>query len=142
MIRYAVLLLGSSLMLLGCASQPGLQPVSAEHPASPRGAEARPIPPSLALRPETQDSQRTQSPVAAPEASGPVPRHVHGTQHGAKLPEVPGQTQIAPAPATVLPAEQETGTTYVCPMHPDVIQTKPGSCPKCGMKLIKKELKK
>ena len=26
--------------------------------------------------------------------------------------------------------------TYVCPMHPDVTSTEPGSCPKCGMKLM------
>ena len=25
--------------------------------------------------------------------------------------------------------------TYVCPMHPEVRQSQPGSCPKCGMTL-------
>jgi hypothetical protein len=24
---------------------------------------------------------------------------------------------------------------YTCPMHPEVVQNKPGKCPKCGMKL-------
>ena len=28
---------------------------------------------------------------------------------------------------------------YVCPMHPEVQSDKPGKCPKCGMKLIKRE---
>jgi len=28
--------------------------------------------------------------------------------------------------------------TYICPMHPEVQQTQPGQCPKCGMRLIKK----
>ena len=26
-------------------------------------------------------------------------------------------------------------TTYTCPMHPEVIQDRPGNCPKCGMSL-------
>ena len=27
---------------------------------------------------------------------------------------------------------------YTCSMHPDVVQDKPGDCPKCGMKLVEK----
>jgi len=30
---------------------------------------------------------------------------------------------------------------YTCPMHPEVQQDKPGSCPKCGMRLVKTEAK-
>jgi Cu+-exporting ATPase len=35
------------------------------------------------------------------------------------------------------PARAETGPaqTYTCPMHPEVVQDHPGSCPKCGMAL-------
>ena len=33
-------------------------------------------------------------------------------------------------------------TIYTCPMHPEVILDKPGNCPICGMKLVKKEIKK
>ena len=25
---------------------------------------------------------------------------------------------------------------YTCPMHPEVKQNEPGSCPKCGMDLV------
>ncbi len=25
--------------------------------------------------------------------------------------------------------------TYTCPMHPEIIRSEPGSCPKCGMAL-------
>jgi Cu+-exporting ATPase len=35
----------------------------------------------------------------------------------------------SPVPAPVV------GTEYVCPMHPEVRQTGPGTCPKCGMAL-------
>lgn len=30
---------------------------------------------------------------------------------------------------------------YTCPMHPEVQQDKPGTCPKCGMKLVETEAK-
>ena len=29
--------------------------------------------------------------------------------------------------------------TYTCPMHPEIHSTKPGNCPKCGMKLVKEK---
>src|SRR5262245_25016595 len=32
-------------------------------------------------------------------------------------------------------ANQAQGATYVCPMDPEVRQTQPGSCPRCGMAL-------
>jgi len=28
---------------------------------------------------------------------------------------------------------------YYCPMHPEVVQDEPGNCPKCNMKLEKRE---
>ena len=28
-----------------------------------------------------------------------------------------------------------TRTEYTCPMHPEIVQDAPGSCPKCGMAL-------
>lgn len=29
--------------------------------------------------------------------------------------------------------------TYTCPMHPEVVKSSPGKCPKCGMDLVRKE---
>jgi hypothetical protein len=36
------------------------------------------------------------------------------------------------------PAKQQT-VLYTCSMHPEVVQDKPGNCPKCGMKLVEKK---
>ena len=41
------------------------------------------------------------------------------------------QKYLSPQVAEVMPA----GTTYICPMHPEVRQTGPGICPICGMAL-------
>ncbi len=41
---------------------------------------------------------------------------------------------IAPAPPKPVTAE-EADAIYTCPMHPEVRQKGPGSCPKCGMAL-------
>jgi hypothetical protein len=30
---------------------------------------------------------------------------------------------------------------YTCPMHPEVVKSKPGKCPKCGMALVEKKMK-
>ena len=35
--------------------------------------------------------------------------------------------------------EKKQPVTYTCPMHPEIHATKPGNCPKCGMKLVKEK---
>ncbi len=56
----------------------------------------------------------------------------------AKFTQDPGRylkpSSASPAPA---PVEKSSGaeTIYTCPMHPEVRQTMPGACPKCGMAL-------
>ncbi|MBI3736455.1 hypothetical protein HY256_08075 [Candidatus Sumerlaeota bacterium] len=42
------------------------------------------------------------------------------------------------APGKAVPQAAQ-GEVYTCPMHPEVIQPKPGKCPKCGMTLVKKK---
>jgi Cu+-exporting ATPase len=58
-----------------------------------------------------------------PKAYGAGEGKDAGHDHGGKTPD-------APAKAT-----QTTTRTYTCPMHPEVEQQGPGSCPKCGMAL-------
>ena len=35
-------------------------------------------------------------------------------------------------------AAKDQANQYTCAMHPEVVQDQPGSCPKCGMKLVEK----
>lgn len=44
-------------------------------------------------------------------------------------------TPVSSPTASMSPAAQK----YTCPMHSEVVQDKPGDCPKCGMKLVLKE---
>src|SRR5215213_1666514 len=37
--------------------------------------------------------------------------------------------------------EVEQAFSYACPMHPEVISSEPGTCPKCGMKLVPTQTK-
>ena len=41
----------------------------------------------------------------------------------------------APDAAPTAPVPAQAGTIYTCPMHPEIRQDHPGSCPKCGMAL-------
>jgi hypothetical protein len=42
-------------------------------------------------------------------------------------------------PGTPPPPKSANAVQYTCPMHPEVVQDKPGDCPKCGMKLVEKK---
>lgn len=39
-------------------------------------------------------------------------------------------------PPALVPVAAPKGTQYTCPMHPEIVQDRPGSCPKCGMALV------
>ncbi len=49
-----------------------------------------------------------------------------------------GRSSSSPPPAaqTVEAAAAQTGKLYMCPMHPEVIESSPGSCPICKMDLV------
>ncbi|HME89062.1 MAG TPA: heavy metal-binding domain-containing protein [Chthoniobacterales bacterium] len=60
-----------------------------------------------------------------------------GMTFGSKVNVVAQHTEHSPAP-TASPAR----TLYTCPMHPEVVRTEPGQCPKCGMTLVPMKGKK
>ncbi len=70
-------------------------------------------------------------------------KHVH---EAPQLAMAPGPTHHSPGPTAALRPMTATGalgraegasagTIYTCPMHPEIRQAHPGSCPKCGMTL-------
>jgi hypothetical protein len=49
--------------------------------------------------------------------------------------EAPWQPPSIEPGSAAPPASAQAGMVYVCPMHPEVTSSSPGSCPKCGMEL-------
>src|SRR5678816_91379 len=45
------------------------------------------------------------------------------------------QRYLAPKPAEAVARPVSPGAIYTCPMHPQIRQAGPGSCPICGMAL-------
>jgi Cu+-exporting ATPase len=56
-----------------------------------------------------------------------APHHPVQTAHATSLPVIAAVDPVAGA--------HSTDRRYTCPMHPEVVSDKPGSCPKCGMAL-------
>ena len=103
----------TGLLLTGCAATTPPPRYSAVSPADPEAPEAATPPPAPALAGETEP----EVPGPAGEAAKPAPGH-----EGHSMPAAPGPSDEA----------------YSCPMHPEVRQASPGSCPKCGMTLVER----
>ncbi|HET9450250.1 MAG TPA: heavy metal-binding domain-containing protein [Aggregicoccus sp.] len=107
--------LGSVLALVSCAG--GRQPPPAQlDPSNPDAPEAAPSAASTTLAPEAPP---VEEPAEQPPAgAGGHEGHArHETEAG----------RAAPDAGSAL---------YACPMHPEVTDTKPSRCPKCGMTLV------
>jgi hypothetical protein len=118
--------------------------------ASPRPPRPTSLDPSNPAAPESQPLVATAlSPGPGPPPAAPVPAN-EGRAAEAATPPAPGagqrNDQMGSPPARHHnmageggKAGKQPGTIYTCPMHPEVTSDKPGSCPKCGMRLVAKE---
>jgi hypothetical protein len=165
MLIRALLAVAGALLLVGCAGGggPAAPQLSDNDPANPAAAES-PLPSrsqTLALNEdEPLPSPATNSAELMPEMGKPG-HDMAGMQHGSDMArmqhaghDMAGMKHMPPATRpgenaaisaarwtpTTLPATGPTtaATIYTCPMHPDVISSQPGTCPKCGMKLVPK----
>jgi P-type Cu+ transporter len=79
-----------------------------------------------------------QNPAKFLAANATTAQHTAATQHMHRQIASAPLTQIA-APmqsaSTAAPARAGEGVRYTCPMHPQIVQIGPGSCPICGMAL-------
>jgi CopA family copper-resistance protein len=73
--------------------------------------------------------------VIQKKKSVPAKKVVPGRKTQPAKKEGMGGMKMSPQkPAVEAPS---SGETYTCPMHPEIHASKPGNCPKCGMKLVK-----
>ena len=78
------------------------------------------------------------SPLPEPTASA-EPRQEDVAASVAELRRLFAQGAFSPETADFDVDAVRTQTEYVCPMHPEVVRSEPGSCPVCGMALVPRE---
>ena len=115
-------------------------PASSQNGAccSTQAAPSAPTDPSSELKdPVCAMTVTARSPHVHPYEGKPVYFCSAGCK--AKFVADPLKYPSSPSTSATVPPMAETpvaaGTTYTCPMHPEIRQDDPGSCPKCGMAL-------
>lgn len=87
-------------------------------------------------------SQTPQLPIATNDPANPnAPESAFSPRPNWLQAEVPVTAEQPPTTEPTLPMHLPTTapTMYTCPMHPEVVQSSLGRCPKCGMRLVPAE---
>jgi hypothetical protein len=107
----------------------GIPPRSAAlDPSNPYGAESPALSVSLA-------------PADSPDATADHATHDGSSEHHTGHNHAASKTTSEASSSPADPAQAGNGdgsVLYGCPMHPEVKSAQPGTCPKCGMKLVPK----
>lgn len=121
------------------SSMPGMQhgatgdaKVVAAAPST--NTEIQHVQPASTLQPDAFDAPAA---ISVAEASRATQGGGTGTG-GTSAPAVDHGQHGSAAPSST-PQAKSAATIYTCPMHPEVTSDKPGTCPKCGMALVKKK---
>jgi hypothetical protein len=121
----------AGLLAAGCAAFEDA-PLPRDHPANPEATET-PVPArSKTLDVATAEPIRPPDPAATKPAPARPPGHEGGHGHEHATPEADAPA----APAAGETPDEPVKEAYICPMHKDVRSDRPGTCPKCGMKLV------
>lgn len=87
-------------------------------------------------------SQTLQLPISTNDPANPnAPESAFSPRTNWLQTEVPVTTEqppTEPISPTHLPTTAPS-TNYACPMHPEVVQSSHGRCPKCGMRFVPSE---
>jgi hypothetical protein len=123
----------SLVALNGCATNFQSKPLPADHPASAQAAEApRAGTQRLIATDELTrqtDAQLARKDLPSPDFQNSGMQQDMGSMKGMDHSKMHGMEMPAASPSGI----------YTCVMHPEVQQSTPGECPKCGMTLVKKE---
>jgi hypothetical protein len=146
LVKAAVRITSLILLLSSCVGTELVAP--SDHPGNPNARSGK-LPVTVGLlsdfdaEPAGQAPPRDAHDHGAPshetsEARDPHAGHSapssHRHQHGSAADE----SSHPPESARPADTKADSAARYTCPMHPEVVSGEPGTCPKCGMKLVPK----